>query len=280
METYKNEFPIKSMAKVLEVSRSNYYSSVKKEKKGLLKYDPQIVKLILTIWINSKKTYGLQRILKTVKESDNRYGARKIRRIMALLQISGKQIKNFRVATTDSKHNGRIAPDLVKRDFNPSEKNKIWVSDVTYIKSQYGWLYLCIVMDLYSRKIVGWEMSKNNDSRLVVNAIDKSIKGRNPAKGLIVHSDRGSNYCSNEVRKLLIANKIKRSNSRKGNCWDNACAESFFGSLKRELEFNVFYNLEDAKNEISEHIELFYNRQRKHSVLDYLSPQEYEDFFF
>lgn len=265
------------MAQVLEVSRSNYYKTLNKPNDKLSKYDPKIVDAVDSIWKSSKKTYGLIRIQKKVKEIDKSYGSRRIRNIMRLKGIEGKRDRKYRVVTTDSKHNSRIAPDLVKRKFEPSEKDKIWVSDVTFIPSSQGWLYLCIIMDLYSRRIVSWELSTNNNSELVKSALNKAILLRNPNINLIFHTDRGSNYCSNEVRKLLINNRIRRSNSRKGNCWDNAVAESFFSTFKRELEYFVFYDIKDARREISEHIEIFYNRQRIHSKLGYKSPYLYEE---
>jgi transposase InsO family protein len=133
-----------------------------------------------------------------------------------------------------------------------------------------------VILDLYSRKVVSWKLSTRNDSELIVGAITLAIDSRNPSKGLIFHTDRGSNYCSGEVRKILANNRIRRSNSRKGNCWDNAVAESFFATLKREIEFNVFQNLKDAKNNIFDYIEVFYNRQRSHSFLGYVSPEKFE----
>ncbi len=143
---------------------------------------------------------------------------------MKLCKISGKQSKRFIPLTTDSKHGGRTAPDLVQRKFHPKIQNRIWVSDVTFIRTAFGWSYLCVILDLYSRKAVGWSLSNRNDSRLVCDTVSKAVLSRNPWKGLIFHSDRGSNFCSKETRRLLIANGIRRSNSRKGNCWDNAVA--------------------------------------------------------
>ncbi|EMS81954.1 integrase core domain protein [Leptospira noguchii str. Cascata] len=137
-------------------------------------------------------------------------------------------------------------------------------------------IYLCVILDLYSRKVVGWSISNSNDSKLVCTALSKAIECRNPPKGLVFHSDRGSNYCSYETRKYLLSNKIRRSNSRKGNCWDNAVAESFFGSLKREMEFNYFYKIQEAEELLFDHIEVYYNRQRSHSSLDFVSPVQFE----
>lgn len=277
MGTHSDEFPIERMAELLEVSRSGYYKHQKSKPEESDSLDSELLLLIKDIWNQNKKVYGVKRILKEVKKIYPSCGKRKVKKIMKILGIKGKQEKKFRIATTDSNHDESIAPDLLKREFRQEEKDRVWVSDVTYIECLLGWKYLCVIIDLYSRKVVGWTLSDSNDSKLITDTITKAIYNRNPGKGLIFHSDRGSNYCSKEVRKLLANNKIRRSNSRKGNCWDNAVAESFFGSLKRELEYNVFGSIREAREILFDHIEIFYNRQRLHSFLNYQSPQEFED---
>jgi putative transposase len=276
MATYRKEFKVTSMATYLDVSRSGFYDYVKRLKNPIGTLDIALIDFVKETWKSSKKNYGLIRILNKVKESSYECGARKVRKAMNLLGIQGKQDKKYRISTTDSKHSKRIAPDLVQRKFKVETRDEVWVSDVTFIKCFTGWLYLCVILDLYSRKVVSWKISMKNDSELIVDALNLAIISRNPSKGLIFHSDRGSNYCSNDVRKLLANNRIRRSNSRKGNCWDNAVAESFFATLKREIEFNVFQNLKDAKNNLFDYIEVFYNRQRSHSFLDYMSPEKFE----
>lgn len=265
------------MAEALDVSRTNYYKYLKRCRNELDKFDPVVINFVHETWLKSKRNYGLVRILGEVKKASLPYGARKVRKLMKLCNIRGKQEKRFRIFTTDSDHSERIAPDLIKRDFKAVSKNQRWVSDVTFIRCLSGWFYLCVIIDLYSRKVVGWSLSKRNDSGLVLSTLKKAIESRNPSKGLIFHSDRGSNYCSREVRGLLLSNKIRRSNSRKGNCWDNAVAESFFISLKREMEYNVFYSIEEATSAFFDHIEVFYNRQRSYSFLGYVSPLEFEE---
>ena len=276
MATYRKEFKVTSMATYLDVSRSGFYDYVKRLKNPIREIDRTLIDFVKETWQSSKKSYGLIRILNEVRSHSLGYGARKVRKAMNLLNIKGKQDKKFRISTTDSKHSKRIAPDLVQRKFQVEKKDEVWVSDVTFIRCFSGWLYLCVIIDLYSRKIVSWKLSIRNDSELIVDAITLAIDSRNPSKGLIFHTDRGSNYCSGEVRKVLANNRIRRSNSRKGNCWDNAVAESFFATLKREIEFNVFQNLKDAKNNLFDYIELFYNRQRSHSFLGYVSPEKFE----
>ncbi|EMO12110.1 putative IS1236 transposase [Leptospira santarosai str. CBC523] len=277
METHRFEFSIRSIANVLGVSRSGFYQFLKRSKNELEKYNPELVEFIRETWLTNRKNYGLVRLLREVKKVYSIYEARTVRNVMKLCEIRGKQEKRFRVATTDSNHMNRVAPDLVQRNFKPLQKNRIWVSDVTYLRSLSGWIYLCVILDLYSRKVVGWSISNNNDSKLVCSALSKAIECRNPPKGLVFHSDRGSNYCSNETRRYLLNNKLRRSNSRKGNCWDNAVAESFFGSLKREMEFNYFYRIQEAEEILFDHIEVYYNRQRSHSFLGYVSPVEFEE---
>ncbi|EPG75261.1 putative IS1236 transposase [Leptospira fainei serovar Hurstbridge str. BUT 6] len=277
MEAYRSEFSIKGMARVLGVSRSGFYEFMKRSKNALEKYDPEFVKFIYETWLRHDKNYGFLRLFKEVKKVYSSYGARSVRKVMKLCEIRGKQEKSFRAFTTDSKHSGRIAPDLVGRKFKRLRKNEVWVSDVTYLRSSFGWIYLCVILDLYSRKVVGWSIGTKNDSQLICKALSRGYAIRNPPKGLIFHSDRGSNYCSKETRQLLIENKIRRSNSRKGNCWDNAVSESFFSSLKREIRYNYFYKLEDAETTLFDYIEVYYNRQRSHSFLGYVSPVEFEE---
>lgn len=278
MEAHSKEFPVVSMAEVLEVSRSGYYKYLKLKRENKTRYQAEILENVYSIWKKNKRLYGGVKLTKMVKLMDPSIGIRRVRNMMKLLKIKGKQDKRYRITTTDSNHNGVIKKDLVRRNFSPESKNKVWVSDVTYIETvNRKHIYLCVILDLYSRMVVGWEISERNDAGLLISATSKAIKFRNPKGGLVLHSDLGSNYCSNEFRGYLYDNLISPSNSRKGNCWDNAVAESFFSILKREMESNIYYDINDAKNEISEYIELFYNRQRIHSFLDYKSPYQYEE---
>ena len=278
METHADEFPVMSMARVLEVSRSGYYKYLKLKKENKSRYPAEMLEKVYTIWKSNRRLYGGIKLTKMVKLRDPHIGIRRVRNMMKLLKIKGKQDKRFRVVTTDSNHNSIVKRDLVRRNFSPERKNKIWVSDVTFIETlNKKHVYLCVILDLFSRMVVGWEISERNDTGLLKSATIKAIEFRNPDSGLVLHSDLGSNYCSNEFREYLNDNTIISSNSRKGNCWDNAVAESFFSILKREMESNIYYDIYDARNEISEYIELFYNRQRVHSFLDYKSPYEYEE---
>ena len=278
METHADEFPVMSMARVLEVSRSGYYKYLKLKKENKSRYPAEMLEKVYTIWKSNRRLYGGIKLTKMVKLRDPRIGIRRVRNVMKLLKIKGKQDRRYRIMTTDSNHNSIVKRDLVRRNFSPERKNKIWVSDVTFIETlNKKHVYLCVILDLFSRMVVGWEISERNDTGLLKSATIKAIEFRNPDSGLVLHSDLGSNYCSNEFREYLKDNTIISSNSRKGNCWDNAVAESFFSILKREMESNIYYDIYDARNEISEYIELFYNRQRIHSFLDYKSPYEYEE---
>ena len=196
---------------------------------------------------------------------------------MKLANVSVKQSRKFK-ATTDSKHDLPIAPNLLERRFEVAEPDRVWVSDITYVWTFEGWLYLAVVLDLFSRKIVGWSISSRINRKLVMDALRMAVRLRRPGPGLIFHSDRGSQYCSDDVQKMLKTHKMISSMSRKGDCWDNAVAESFFGTLKTErLYLTNFRTREEARLEIVDYIEMFYNCNRRHSYLGYLSPKTFEE---
>jgi putative transposase len=187
---------------------------------------------VYTIWKSNRRLYGGIKLTKMVKLRDPRIGIRRVRNVMKVLKIKGKQDKRFRVVTTDSNHNSTVKRDLVRRNFSPERKNKIWVSDVTFIETlNKKHIYLCVILDLFSRMVVGWEISERNDAGLLISTTSKAVDFRNPESGLILHSDLGSNYYTNEFREYLNDNTIISSNSRKAYCWDNTVAESFFSIL-------------------------------------------------
>ncbi len=195
---------------------------------------------------------------------------------MRLAEVTAKQKKRFK-ATTDSKHNLPVAPNLLKHNFTTFSPNSAYCSDITYIWTAEGWLYLAVVIDLFSRKVVGWSLNKRMTKKLVINALQMAIWRRRPSLGLIFHSDRGSQYCSKDFQGLLEKNRIKPSMSRKGDCWDNSVAESFFGSLKTERVFGSPYlTREEAKRDVIDYIEMFYNSRRRHSYLGYFCPNDFE----
>lgn len=264
------------MCRLFEVSKSNYYRWLKIENQE----DYQLNELIKNVFIASRKTYGTRRIKKRLEQL---YGLtvsrRKIGRIMKKLSLRCLNRRRFRVQTTNSNHNYMISPNLLKQDFHASYPDEIYVGDITYIPTSEGWLYLATVIDLYSRKIVGWSMDANMRTSLVNDALFMAVKQRNPKKGLIWHTDRGSQYASDSHRELLKEFGITQSMSAKGNCYDNAVAESFFHSLKTELTHHIkFERRSQAHQAIFEYIEVFYNRQRLHSSNNYMSPVDYENY--
>jgi transposase InsO family protein len=196
---------------------------------------------------------------------------------MRLHQIAAKRKRRY-IVTTDSKHDLPVADNKLDQDFTASKANEKWVTDITYIWTKEGWLYLAVVLDLFSRKVVGWAMDNNMERGLVITALTMALQTRKPPKGLLHHSDRGSQYASNDYQQLLKNNKICCSMSRKGNCYDNAVMESFFATLKQELVYHRLYqNRKEAKQDIFEYIEVWYNRKRMHSTLGYMSPHEFEN---
>jgi transposase InsO family protein len=276
MKKHKMSFNVNVMSKVLKVDRASYYHWVKM---GCVieKVDEQLNRLIKSIFEEGRRLYGTRRVQDKLVNS---YGVivsrQRISGIMKHLGLSVKHKKKFK-NTTDSKHNLPIAPNLLNREFEASIPDTKYVGDITYISTKQGWLYLATVIDLYSRKIVGWSMDDTMQTTLVNNALLMAIRHRNPPKGLLWHTDRGSQYASTDHRKLCQKYEITQSMSRKGNCWDNAVAESFFHTLKTELVYQTTYETKaEANQSIFEYIEIYYNRKRMHSANNYLSPVDYE----
>ena len=236
-----------------------------------------MIPMVKEIDKESNGSYGTRRISKELNLKGERCGRDKARTVMKLSKVSAKQGKKFKV-TTDSRHDLPVAPNLLDRQFEVKEPNRVWVSDITYIWTVEGWMYLSVIIDLFSRQVVGWSMSKRMEKKLVMDSLRMAIWRRRPNPGVIFHSDRGSQYCSNDFQKMLKSNGMISSMSRRGNCWDNAVAESFFGSLKTERIYGSKYQKRtDARIDIVEYIEMFYNAKRLHSYLGYLSPQAFEE---
>jgi transposase InsO family protein len=224
----------------------------------------------------SRKTYGSPRVHAELKRQGIACNQKTVARLMRLDGIQGQR-KRRRVTTTDSNHCFPIAANLLNRDFHADQPNQKWVADITFIPTAEGWLYLAGVLDLFSRKVVGWEMSNRIDADLVERALRMALYQRQPGRGLIHHSDRGSQYASHQIRNLLAANQIQVSMSGKGNCYDNAVMESFFGTLKNEWVHHQRYQSRyQARLDIFKYIEGFYNTVRLHSTLGYMSPNEFE----
>jgi putative transposase len=265
------------MCKMLEISRSSFYRWKQANKSNRTIANEALLKEIESIHEQFYENYGVLRITDELKKRGKNTGHNRVARIKKLNGIYSKLRKKWKIHTTDSKHNYPIAPNLLAQNFTASEANKVWVSDFTYVWTKSGWLYLCTIIDLYSRKVVGWAMDDNLKTALLIKAMKMAINRRNPAKGLIFHSDRGVQYASNEFRKLLKNYGFIQSMSRKGDCYDNAVAESFFKTLKgEELDYQKFNNFYEAKSCIFRFIEIYYNRKRSHSYLGYLSPEQFE----
>ncbi len=220
--------------------------------------------------------YGSPKVHRDLVESGEHCSKNRVARLMKKYGIQSKLRRKF-VVTTDSKNTQEAAPDLLKRNFSVNAPNRCWVSDTTFIPTRQGWLYLATILDLYSRSIVGWSMSNRNDAQLVSDALTMAVWKRKPNPGLILHSDQGSTYASGRYQSLIKSHRFYCSMARKGECLDNAVAESFFGSLKNELVYHDdFKTREEARRKVFQYIEVFYNRQRRHAYLDYKTPHEFE----
>ena len=261
------------MCKALNVSSKGYYVWKKRPAKV---EDPELVSEIRIIHAQSRKTYGSPRVTEELHAQGKYINHKRIERVMKEEGIRAKGAKKFK-ATTNSEHTLPVAPNLLKRDFTASAPNQKWVTDITYIWTEEGWMYLCVVLDLYSRAVVGWSLNKRITANLVCQALTRAVIRRSPAKGLIVHSDRGIQYASNDFRALLKNHGFIQSMSRLGDCWDNAVAESFFHSFKIEAIYgNVFESRRRIETEVFDYIENFYNINRRHSSINYNSPLQFE----
>ena len=272
----KAHYPVSILCRVLRVSRSGFYAWLEGKRSTRENQDRRLLVLIREAFATSRQTYGSPRIYRELREREIPCSRSRIERLMRECGISPPKKRKFR-KTTDSDHPYVTAANLLQRDFSSSEPDRRWSTDITYVWTMQGWLYLAVVMDLFSRRIVGWSMRKTLARQLVLSALQMALYGRNPGPGLIHHSDRGSQYASDDYQKELRRRKITCSMSRKGDCWDNAVVESFFATLKRELiHRRHFATREQATRQIFDYIEVFYNRQRRHSYLGYLSPVEFE----
>ncbi|HEB28178.1 hypothetical protein LCGC14_2057670 [marine sediment metagenome] len=267
---------VNRLCSALNVSTSGYYDWVDRPLSETHKINQRLVTKIRCYHQASRRTYGSPRIQKDLIAGGEAVSRQRVARLMRAQHIQSKMAKRF-VITTNSKGTTAPAPDHLQRQFKTQDKNQAWVSDTTFIRTRQGWLYLAVLLDLYSRQIVGWAMSDRNDTKLVSDALMMAIWRRGKLKDIIVHSDQGSTYAAGRYRRLLKENNMVCSMSRKGECHDNAVAESFFGTLKTELVDDEDYRTrQEAKQSLFEYIEVFYNRQRRHSYLGYVSPEEYE----
>lgn len=275
---YANEFSVKKMCEVLEVSRSGYYKWLKNKDEKALKAEDLNAK-IQEVFDNSNETYGSPRVHQVLQEQAIELSESTVARRMQSLKLQAREKKRYK-HTTDSNHNLKISPNILNREFTVSQLGKVWVSDITYIRVKNSFVYLTTVLDLADRMVVSWSLSSDmTDENTIISAFKKAIKNRPIQEGLIFHSDRGSQYASTEFRKLLAKQKCIQSMSRKGNCWDNAVAESFFKTIKSEsLNRYKFENQDEVFSAIFDYIDGWYNTKRIHSSLGGLSPSEMAEF--
>ena len=275
----KDDHPILTLCLHLEVSPSGYYDWQKRRScpGPRAAEDQALVQQIDQIHARSRQTYGSPRVVEELRKEGRRHGRNRIARLMKEEGLCGRQKGRYRVKTTDSNHDQPIAPNRLAEVPKATAPNQIWVADITYIETKEGWLYLAAVLDLYSRKIVGWAMSERIDTLLVLKALAMALLHRNPPANLLCHSDRGVQYASADYRQALQQAGLIASMSRKANCYDNATMESFWSTLKLELVYRrCFDTRAQARTQVFDYIETFYNRQRAHSALGYHSPVDFE----
>jgi putative transposase len=275
----KAEHTILLLCEVFTVSPSGYYDWQKRRAVPGLRaaQDQKLAQEILAIHERSRRTYGSPRIVMELRKQGKRHGRNRIARLMSQEGLCGRQRRRYRVQTTDSNHDHPIAPNRLAEAAAPTAPNQTWVADITYIRTGQGWLYLAAILDLYSRRIVGWAMSERIDTPLVLRALEMALLHRNAPTNLLFHSDRGVQYASADYRAALARAGLVASMSRKGNCYDNAFIESFWSTLKLELIYRRdFAKPQKARSEIFDYIETFYNRQRAHTALGCLSPVDFE----
>lgn len=264
------------MCRVLKVSSSGYYDWKKRPPSKRILFDRYLIDQIRQVHFVSRQNYGTIKTHKALRTKGIYCGKNRIARLRRENNIIARRRKRFKI-TTLSRNTQWIAPNRLNRCFSVARPNKAWVGDVTFISTRKGWLYLAVLLDLYSRKVVGWSMSERNNKQLVVDALNMAIARRDPHPGLLHHTDRGATYGSDDYQDKLKASGFIPSMSRKGDCWDNAVAESFFSTLKNELLYgNQFISKEQARTEIFKFVEIFYNRQRLHQSLNYITPEAAE----
>jgi len=276
IQRHEEQYPIQVMCKVLNASRSTYYDWRTGRVPPRILRQQELLEEIKRIHKGSRGIYGSPKILEELRSRGIVVNHKTVEELMKKNGIQAKRKKKFK-ATTNSNHSLPVAPNLLKRNFTATKPNQVWVSDITYIPTMEGWLYLSTFIDLSSRKVVGWSMSSRMTADIVVDAFRMAVFRQKRQAPAMVHSDRGSQYASEVFRDELKKHACKQSMSRKGDCWDNAVAESFFGTLKNELVHHEKYKTrEEARLSIFDYIEMFYNKRRLHSYLNYVSPEEFE----
>jgi transposase InsO family protein len=276
IEEERVAFPVTRLCEVLSVSPAGFYAWRRRPRSTRATSDAELVVEIRQVHEQSRHNYGSPRVHRELRERGRDVGRRRVARLMRDHGIVGKRRRRFRT-TTDSNHAMPVAPNVLERRFEVDAPNKVWVTDITYVWTREGWLYLAAILDLYSRAVVGWAMSESLSRDIALRALDMALRSRQPLPGLVHHSDRGCQYASADYQHELATHGVVCSMSRKGDCWDNAVAESFFATLKTELVHDAdFTTRAEARTAIFDFIEVFYNRRRRHSSLGYLCPVDFE----
>ena len=272
------DHPVRIMCRILGVSRSGYYAWGRRVPDRQAQTDAQLLAEVRRIFTESRQTYGSPRVTAALRQAGQVCNHKRVERLMRTAGLSGRSRKRFRVQTTDSKHALPIAPNRLSPAPPCTARDQVWLTDITYVWTQEGWLFLACLLDLYSRKVVGWAMGESLATTLPLLALRMALTRRRPAKGLLHHSDRGVQFASGDYRQQLARHGLLASMSRKGNCYDNADMESFWSTLKQELVYRrQFQTRTDARQAIFEWIEVFYNRTRLHSSLGFQSPVDFEN---
>lgn len=276
IEAEKAHYPVALMCRALEVSRAGYYASRCRPESRRSTSNRQLAAKVQELYAASRGTYGSPRVCVELREAGQPAGRHRVARLMRQQGLVARKKRRFRV-TTDSNHQRPIAPNVLARNFQPEAIDRAWAGDITYLATSEGWLYMAVLLDLCSKRVVGWAMSEDLDTRIALAALRMALERRQPGPGLVHHTDRGVQYASEAYTAALAANGLVPSMSRRGNCWDNAPAESFFSTLKTELvRDRVFPSRALARTEVFEYVEVFYNRTRRHSSIGQVSPADFE----
>ena len=272
-ENHTPDISVRKICEMLEVSESGYYKWLRKKSSKREKEEKEVLAEIEAIFFEHKKRYGSPRIAEVLQDRGYTIGENRVARIMKKYGISATFKKKYKIQTTDSAHSFQISPNILKQNFNFDKLNTAWASDITYLPFTGGFLYLCVIIDLCNRETIGWSVANHMRTEMATEALEKAVQVQNPGPGLIFHSDRGSQYASDEFRTLLEKYQMRQSMSRKGNCYDNAVVESFFHTIKNEeIREKNYQSLVDARINLFDYTEVYYNRNRKHSYLNYISP--------
>lgn len=275
IQVHQAEFPISLMCRVLKIARSGYYKWLSQPASERERVNTALTEAIKAAHTASRQTYGAPRIYRELKDQGLACGRHRVARLMRRAGIAVRQRRRYKL-TTHSAHDHPVAPNVLQRDFSATRPNVKWLTDITYVPTREGWLYLAVVLDVFSRLIVGWALDTTLDQSLVLSALRMALVHRCPPSGLLHHSDRGSQYAAHAYQRVLKAYSVTVSMSGTGNCYDNAMMESFFATLKAECATDTFSTRAEAKHAIVDYIAVWYNRQRRHSSLDYVSPAAFE----